>query len=145
MITGIKIARQPARKVSRGRQVEGNLQLGIELGIGGIVGPKGDGSKASSVMQKSEKSADVVLAVRVRKLSYKKRHWLFGQKVWSNKPSDKGAELVRIIRDEGVEGLIIDFEADELELDDELEAFMEEDEEGEGTSMTWIVPTTVNW
>lgn len=142
MITGIKIGRQASVVLKRGDQVEGHFQLGIDLGSGGTIGPKGDGSTTGNVMQRAEKSNDLVLGVRVRKLSYKKRYWIFGDRVLTDKPGDKGAELVGMDSNKGVEGLEIDFEADELDLDDELRGFVKEDEEEAGETVTWIVPET---
>ena len=96
-------------------------------------------------MQKSEKSTDVVLAIRVRKLSYKKKYYIIGDRQWSDKAHDGGAELVSKDRAEGASDQGREFEIDELELEDELQGHVKENEkEADGETITWVVPEALH-
>jgi hypothetical protein len=97
-------------------------------------------------MQKSEKSTNIVLAIRVRKLSYKKKYYIFGERQWSDKAHDGGAELVGIDRAEGGSASQEpEFEADELELEEELQGHVKEEEkEADGETVTWVVPEALH-
>ena len=117
----------------------------MDLGNGGTIGPRGDGSKTSNTMQKSDKSTDIVLAIRVRKLSYKKKYYIFGDRQWSENAHNGGAELVGRDRAEEASDPGPEFEVDELELEDELQGHVKENEkEADGETTTWVVPEALH-
>jgi hypothetical protein len=142
IITGMKIAREPSVTLKRGDHTGGQGQLGLNMGDGSNVGIRGDGSKARNTIQKSEKSTDIVLAIRVQKLSYKKKYYIIGQRRWSDKAHDGGAELVGRERSEGLSKQKPEFGVDEVELDhEELQGNVKEEEkEADGETVTWVVP-----
>ncbi|KAF2823606.1 hypothetical protein CC86DRAFT_372543 [Ophiobolus disseminans] len=138
IITGIKTGRQPSIALKRSSEIEGHTQLGIDMGGWGNIGPRGDGSKTRNTMQSSEGSSDIVIGVRVRKLSYKKQYWLFGKRILTDKPYDEGAEMVGENR---AKDLKEDYDVDELELEEEMEGSVKIDEqEPGGEIVTWVVP-----
>jgi hypothetical protein len=96
-------------------------------------------------MQKSDNSTDVVLAIRVRKLSYKKKYYIFGERQWSDKAHEGGAELVGKDRAEGGSASQPEFEVDELELKEELQGHIKEEEkEADGETAIWVVPEALH-
>jgi len=142
IITGMKIAREPSVTLKRGGHIGGQGQLGLNMGGGSNVGLRGDGSKVRNTVQKSKKSSDMVLAIRVRKLSYRRKYYIAGQRQWSDEAHDEVAELVERQRSEGIHKQEPEFEVDEVELDhEELQGYVKEEEkEADGETVTWVVP-----
>lgn len=129
IITGMKIAREPSVNLKRGNKIGGQGQLGLNMGDGSNIGGRGEGSKARNTTQKSEKSTDIVLAIRVRKISYKKKYYIVGQRQMSDAAHDGGAELVGREQFGGLTDQETDFDINELELnDDELKGSVKLDE-----------------
>jgi hypothetical protein len=141
MITGIKTGRRPSVSLTRVKNVEGKLDVGIDTGTGISIGPKFDPSKSTTITQKSKGSTDYIWAVRVRKLSYKKRWGIAGPRAWANEAHNAGAELVGTDRDTKYRSEDAFFNAEELELEEELEGYVKATEENqEGETITWVVP-----
>jgi hypothetical protein len=119
IITGMKIAREPSVTLRRGKKSGGQGQLGFEMGDGSNIGLRGGGSNTRNTSQTMAKASDMTLAIRVRKLSYRKKYLVFGQRQWSDSAHSRRAELVGEDRSRASSGPEPEFEIDELEFGDE--------------------------
>jgi hypothetical protein len=146
IITGMKIARQPSLTLKRGKKSGGQGQLGFNMGDGSNVGIRGDGLDTRNTSQTSQKVTDIVLAIRVRRLSYKRKYPILGQRQWSDRAHDGGAELVGKERSEVSSQQEAEFEVDELELDDKdfQGNVTEEEKKADGERITWVFPEVVH-
>ena len=141
LITGIKTGRRPAVDLQRTRKVNAALDVSIDTGTGISVGPKLDASKSVVLKQGSEESTDYIWAVRVQKLSYRKKWKIFGEREWANRPHLDGAELVGVESAETVSEVEEWYEVEEMALEDETKGYVEMTElNQDGEVVTWIVP-----
>lgn len=139
MITGIKTGRKSTISLSRVKKVEGSLDAGFDTGAGVSLTSKFDPSKATTITQKADKAGDSILAIRVRKLSYKKTWGFVGAREWTNEAHNAGAELVGKDRDEEEASPDI-FEVEEKELDEELQnCDLKTEQNQEGETVTWVI------
>ncbi len=143
LITGIKTGRRPAVDLQRVRKVNATLDVSIDTGTGISVGPKLDASKSAVLKQGSKESTDYIWAVRVQKLSYRRKWSLFGERRWTNQSYLDRAELVGLDDTETDSGVEESYEVEEMALEDELKGYAEMTElNQEGEVVTWIVPNT---
>ncbi|KIX05939.1 uncharacterized protein Z518_03913 [Rhinocladiella mackenziei CBS 650.93] len=142
MVTGLKFGTKTSVNITRAKRVGGRLELGANIGTAVSVGPKLGSSRAFTVSQKGEEQTERILAIRVRKLRYKKKGFFgFGSsRVLTEEPSNAGAELVGDNRSKQksrgtVAGL--DFEVlEEDDTEDSTGSYRKISEPG----VTWVVP-----
>lgn len=74
MVTGLKIARGPSCKLSRGTKSTGAMELGLTqpAGLPFEVGPKMDFSKENKMKMGFNESSDFICGIRVKKLIFKR-------------------------------------------------------------------------
>lgn len=121
IITGMKIGHQPEVTLRRGNQVNGTFTIGISEG-NTTLGINADASSSRIIVQGSKSSPDsIVFAIRVRKLSYKKRYYIAGQRDLHDSPHNYGAELVGVDRDADEEDEVPLFDVEEMDLDEEIQ------------------------
>lgn len=142
MITGLKFGTKTSVDITRVRKMEGRLELGVNVGTAVSIGPKIGSSNTVTVTQKGEELTERILAVRVRKLRYKKKGLmgLVGSRQLVDEPSNDGAELVGVNRskqkgqDSGADPGFDVTEGDDTE--EETEGYKKIREPG----VTWVVP-----
>ncbi|KAF8855674.1 hypothetical protein BDZ45DRAFT_676071 [Acephala macrosclerotiorum] len=135
MITGLKFATKTSVDITRVRKMEGRLELGVNVGTAVSIGPKIRSSNIVTVAQNGEELTERILAVRVRKLRYKKKGFmgLVGPRRLANEPSNDGAELVGVNRSkQSGQGSRADPAFDVTEEDDTEEKIRE-------PGVTWVV------
>ncbi|KAK5654614.1 hypothetical protein OQA88_7244 [Cercophora sp. LCS_1] len=96
MITGLKVGRKLSVTNTRAVKNEGRLEIGVNVESALSLGPKFGASHSVVVTQKGEELTECVLAVRVRRLTYRKTDFLglWGPRKVSHRSSNHGAELV---------------------------------------------------
>jgi hypothetical protein len=127
MITGMKIGHNPQVTITRNGKVQGTFSIGVDTG-GVTLGPHSDLSKETKISQGSKSSPDsIVFGIRVRKLLYKKRYIVAGQRSLHNEAYNSKAELV------GVTGpgdeVAPEFDVTVAELDEELKGAVKEEKD----------------
>ncbi|KAJ4156518.1 hypothetical protein NW754_008152 [Fusarium falciforme] len=121
IITGMKIGHQPEVTLRRGNQVNGTFTIGISEG-NTTLGTNANASSSRNIVQGSRSSPDsIVFAIRVRKLSYKKRHYFAGQRNLHDSPHNYGAELVGVDRDADEKDKVPPFDVEEMDHDEEIQ------------------------
>jgi hypothetical protein len=135
MITGLKFGTKTSVDITRVRKMEGRLELGVNVETAVSIGPKIGSSNTVTITQKGEELTERILAVRVRKLRYKKKGFmgLVGPRQLVNEPSNDGAELAGVNRS----GADPRFDVAE---EDETEEDMEEYKKIREPEITWVVP-----
>ncbi|KAI8656520.1 hypothetical protein LRP88_11825 [Fusarium phalaenopsidis] len=120
IITGMKIGHQPQVTLRRGNQLNGTFAIGFsDSNI--TLGTNANASSSRNIVQGSKRSPDsIVFAIRVRKLSYKKRHFLGSQRDLHDSSHNYNAELVGVGNDEDEENEVPVFDVEEMDLDEEI-------------------------
>jgi len=140
MITGLKIGRESSIDYKKVRQMGGGLEFGVNIGSAVSIGPKINASKTVTTTQKSEGVKDeLIFAIRVRKLKYKKKYGLFGAKSLVDEAHNIGAEMVGVNKSERKEEEP-EFDVEEVELEEEEDGFAKIGESKEdGEVVTWVI------
>ncbi|KAH0441204.1 hypothetical protein CcaCcLH18_02114 [Colletotrichum camelliae] len=144
MITGLKTARGPSVKMSKGRKWTNTIELGLQepVGIPIQLGPKFDTSRETRQEMGFEDSTDFIIGIRVKKLMYK-RDWIQRLKRKPGKlvakQHNKGATMV----DDDVVKVydeVVDLDDDSETEDPEGEVQISEEKAGSETLKTaWVL------
>jgi hypothetical protein len=135
MITGMKIGHRPEVTLKRNGVVHGTFSIGVDTATV-TVGPHADLSKTKNITQAAKRSPDsIVFGIRVRKLSYKRKYIIVGDRELEDDSYNDEAELVGVDRDDdtGAEKAP-QFDVSELKFDKELDGLVleERDDANEG-------------
>ena len=146
-ITGIKVGRVPSDGGSsfdytKVKKLGGRLSFGVNIPSVASAGPKTNLSKTLTTTQKGREHTDRILAIRVRKLQYK-RGGHFGPRKWVDRAHNDGAEMVSEERAKtvGEKIEIVHEDIEEATLDEELEGYRKMTETNKrGEQTTYVVP-----
>ncbi|EEU34302.1 uncharacterized protein NECHADRAFT_85629 [Fusarium vanettenii 77-13-4] len=120
IVTGMKIGHRPEVTLRRGNQVNGTFTIGISDG-NATLGTNANASSSSNIVQGSKSSPDsIVFAIRVRKLSFTKRYYIWGPRKLRNDPYNCSAELVGVGREADKSSEPAIFDVKEMDLDEEI-------------------------
>ncbi|KAH6714762.1 hypothetical protein BKA61DRAFT_605795 [Leptodontidium sp. MPI-SDFR-AT-0119] len=140
MVTGLKMARGPSVKMSKGRKAKVKVEVGLQQ-PGGVpleVGPKFNSEKEVRQEMGFEDSTDFIIGIRVKKLMYKK-HWLTrAPGALVAKEHNQRATMVDddVVKKDGDE--VVDL-GDDTEGQIEIET---DEVDGETFEMAWVVSQT---
>lgn len=142
MITGLKIARGPSVRMSKGTKTVVNFEVGAQQpgGLPVELGPKLSVSRDARVELGFEDSDDFIFGIRVKKLAFK-RHWLTRTIQGELTASDhkKGATMYDDSGDEHQQEDILDLGDEyEMELDTQTELRIK-GVDGNGIGEIWIL------
>ncbi|KAH8599216.1 hypothetical protein B0O99DRAFT_591085 [Bisporella sp. PMI_857] len=145
IITGLKIVHRPNIILQRSGVSEYEAKAGLHTGHGVHVGPKLGASKSLAVTQKSQSTDKYIFAIRVTKLTYKRKYLVIpGSREWRSEQYRDGAELAGANRLEEDESDDLHFDVEESELDAELDACLVKSEtQKDGNSVTWVVSPSI--
>ncbi|KGQ06529.1 hypothetical protein BBAD15_g8148 [Beauveria bassiana D1-5] len=133
MITGLRFCNQKSVMVRRDGGLEMQNELGLDCGPV-TVGPRMHWARGSVSSQEMAEVADVIFAIKVTKLKYRRRSIIVGKEHLVAKGYYHGAELVGGGNAKPA-----------LEKADAFDVDVEEDFDGEDVEGSWKVEPDVNW
>jgi len=142
IVTGLKLGTKASAESTRTRKQDVRIELGVNFETAVSLGPKFEASQMVTIAQKEEELTESILAIRVRKLRYKKTGFLglVGPRAVKDSLSNRGAELSGDNRQSPLGQSGTSFQVIEEEHN---EVSQQSWERFSGAGETWLIPRSM--